>query len=156
MRRFVWFMIPFALVAASDKPPAAKGPKKPATTAAANSGSISIPPDAVEIGPQVYRYKDAKGKSWIYRKTPFGISKVEEINAGLVPAQIQSAPAPPPANSKIKVSAIDKGDSVRFEQLTPMGPRVWERKKSDLTPEERAWLEQNKNGTATDSTKPEK
>lgn len=156
MRRFVLFMIPLSLMIASDKAPSGKETKKPAPAAAAGlakTGSISIPPEAVEIGPQVYRYKDADGKSWIYRKTPFGISKMEEITVGEAPAPLMSTPA---GDSRIKVRAIDKGDSVRFEQQTPMGPRVWERKKSELTPQENAWLERSKTGSAPDSTKPEK
>ena len=153
MRKLVLFLIPLAIAAASDKAPAGKETKKP--TAQAQKGSIAIPPEAVEIGPHVYRYKDANGKSWIYRNTPFGISKMEELNAGQTPAAIVDAPAPPAANFKIKVTAVDKGDSVRFEQQTPMGPRVWERKKSELTPQESAWLEKTKGG-ANGTPKPEK
>lgn len=143
---------------AADKAPADKTTKRTASPAAATpapkSGSISIPADAVEIGPQVYRYKDADGKSWIYRKTPFGISKMEEMTTGQPAPPLMSTPAPPPGESKIKVTAVDKGDSVRFEQQTPMGPRVWERKKSELTAQESAWLERSKNGDT--SAKPEK
>src|SRR6478672_8835776 len=156
-------MIPLGLVVAQEaKPPATSSTKttkqKAKPAAAPKSGSISIPPDAVEIGPQVYRYKDTDGKSWIYRKTPFGISKYEERPTALTPDQILGSPAPAaapaPANTKIKVQAVDKGDTVRFEQLTPMGNRVWERKKSELTPEEKTWLEQTRNGSK-DPAKPE-
>jgi hypothetical protein len=171
MRKFVLFMIPLGLVVAQDAKPTAtsstKTTKQKAKPAAApapqpapapKSGSISIPPDAVEIGPQVYRHKDTDGKSWIYRKTPFGISKYEERPTALTPDQILGSPAPAaapaPANTKIKVQAVDKGDTVRFEQLTPMGNRVWERKKSELTPEEKNWLEQTRNGSK-DPAKPE-
>jgi hypothetical protein len=153
VRKLILFLIPLAMAVASDNAPAGKETQKPA--AQAQKGSIAIPPDAVEIGPHVYRWKDANGKSWIYRNTPFGISKMEELNAGQTPAAIVDAPAPPAANNKIKVTAVDKGDSVRFEQQTPMGPRVWERKKSELTPQESAWLETGKNG-GKDTPKPEK
>ena len=145
MYRFVLFIIPVALFAASDsnKSPASP-PAKKAAQSAAQSGSTSIPPDAVEIGPQAYRYKDADGKVWIYRRTPFGISKVEDR------AVDQATPAKPQA----KVQAFDRGDSVRFEQQTPMGPRVWERKKSELNAQEKTWLAEA--GNATESSKPEK
>lgn len=141
------------VAAAADKAPANKDAKKPA--APAEKGSISIPPDAVEIGPHVYRYKDANGKSWIYRQTPFGISKLEELNSGQVPAAITNGPAPAAAENRTKVTAVEKGDSVRFEQQTPMGPRVWERKKSELTPQESAWLENSKKETKG-ASQPEK
>ena len=147
MYKFVLFVVPVALFAASgsDKSTAAQPPQK-AAQSAAKSGSTSIPPDAVEIGPQAYRYKDADGKVWIYRRTPFGISKVEER------AVDQATPAKPQA----KVLAFDKGDSVRFEQQTPMGPRVWERKKSELTAQEKVWLDETRTAGATESAKPEK
>jgi hypothetical protein len=147
-------LIPLAIAVASGQAPADKDTKKPA--AQTQKGSIAIPPDAVEIGPHVYRYKDANGKSWIYRNTPFGISRMEELNPGQAPAALMDGPAPPAANNKIKVSAVDKGDTVRFEQQTPMGPRVWERKKSELTPQESAWLETAKTGGASNTPKPEK
>jgi hypothetical protein len=153
--KLIVFMIPFAMLFGSDKAPAGKETKKPAPAAAPKSGSISIPSDAVEIGPQVYRYKDPEGRSWIYRKTPFGISRMEEMNAGQPPAALMAAPVPA-GDSKIKVTAVDKGESVRFEQQTPMGPRVWERKKSELTPQESAWLEHSNNSNNPDSKKPEK
>ena len=41
----------------------------------------------------------------------------------------------PPDTSMIKV--IDKGDTVRFERPSPFGPMGWEKKKSELTDEER-------------------
>ncbi len=157
MRKLVFLMIPLGLVLAQDsKPPApartAKQKAKP--SAPAPGGSISIPADAVEISPQAYRYKDADGKSWIYRKTPFGISKMEERPNALTPEQMAQGASAVPAKSKIKVRAIEEGDTVRFEQLTPMGNRVWERKRSELTPEEKTWLEQTRNGTK-ESAKPE-
>jgi hypothetical protein len=159
MRNFVLLLIPLAMVAAAEK--AADKKDKPAQSQdrsaaqparQAQPAITSIPSDAVQIGPQVYRYTDADGKNWIYRKTPFGISKVEERETSTAPF---ASPAPSPRpNADIKVRAIENKDgTVRFEQGTPMGTRVWERKKSELTPEEKAWLEQSKN---KDSAKPEK
>lgn len=152
MSKLVLFIIPVALLAASegDKAKPAKD-SKPAQTSsqpASQSGSITIPPDAVQLSPQVYRYKDADGKVWIYRRTPFGISKMEDRSGDQAASAV-------PAKSKIKVQAFDKGDTVRFEQQTPMGPRVWERKKSELSAEEKAWLDETKAGN-TESAKPEK
>ena len=37
-----------------------------------------VPPGAKEVGPNLFRSTDAQGKPWMYRKTPFGVSKWEE------------------------------------------------------------------------------
>lgn len=159
MRRFVWLLIPFALVMAEDKAPADKVSKtavskksKPSAPAPAPKAvAVTIPAGAEQLAPQVYRAKDADGKTWIYRQTPFGISKMEDHSEGSgLPVS-----APDPSKPKIKVTARDLGDSVRFEQGTPMGARVWERKKSELTPQEKAWLEETRT-VSSDSAKPEK
>jgi hypothetical protein len=42
-------------------------------------------------------------------------------------------------NLAIKVT--DKGDTVRFERPGPVGSSVWEKKKADLSDEERRLLE---------------
>lgn len=158
MRRFVFFLIPLALVAAEDK--STKDSKKMAKTSQQTTqpqqqaqqqrkGPVTIPPDAVQIAPQVYRHTDTDGKTWLYRMTPFGISKMEDHT---LPEG--SVPAAPPAKPAIKVRATESGDSVRFEQSTPMGNRVWERKKSELTAQEKAWLDESKN--SSQSPKPEK
>ncbi len=153
MRTFVLLLIPAAMMAqtatsSKDAKPAAK----PKPAAAATSGSITIPDDAVEIAPQVYRYTDSKGKKWIYRRTPFGISKLEDRTAEIS----EAAAAPVPAENRIKVRAIDKGDTVRFEQQTPMGNRVWEKKKEDLTVAEKVLLDSSTKPESSKTAQPEK
>ena len=39
-------------------------------------GGVSIPAGAVEVSPGVYKYTDPAGKESIYRKTPFGVVKM--------------------------------------------------------------------------------
>ena len=155
MRIFVLLLIPAALMAqtATRAKDSKAAPKAKPATAAAASGSISIPADAVEIAPQVYRYKDDKGKTWIYRRTPFGISKLEDRSAEMPAAD--AGPAPMPTENRIKVRAIDKGDTVRFEQQTPMGIRAWEKKKDDLTVAEKVLLDNSK-PEAAKTAQPEK
>ena len=85
----------------------------------------TIPAGAVETQPGFYRYTDADGTHWLLRKTPFGIAAVEESAADLV-------------------KTTDEGDRVRFEQATPFGTRVWERKKSEMNTYEReVWERQH-------------
>ena len=91
----------------------------------------TVPKEAEEVGANLYRYTDAQGKHWMYRKTPFGVSKWEEKPGD---AQQQQPPSPPSAG----LTMTDIGDSVQFQRLTPFGPQKWIRKKSELTEEEKA------------------
>jgi hypothetical protein len=81
------------------------------------------------VEPFTYRYTDTNGKTWMYRQTPFGLSKWEE----------SSIPEPQtPAAKSEPVIVTDLGDSVRFEKKTPFGAGTWVRKKTELTDEEKA------------------
>ncbi len=77
-----------------------------------------------------YSYTDKKGKKWTYIKTPFGVMKTPLADGSAGASQDSSA-----------TKAIDKGDTVRFEQPGPFGIVSWEKKKSDLTDEERNMLD---------------
>jgi hypothetical protein len=102
------------ICAAADTKPA------PAAVAAGKNSAkpTEIPAGAEELAPSSYRFTDANGVRWLLRKTPFGVSAVEERSAGIV-------------------KATDNGDSVRFVQNTPFGSHSWERKKSELNESER-------------------
>jgi hypothetical protein len=45
------------------------------------------------------------------------------------------------------VKVTERGDTVRFERPTPMGPVTWERKRSELREEEKALLEHARSKT---------
>lgn len=98
-------------------------PKKDAVAEAA------IPPGAVQIGPQSWRHTDAEGKRWIYRRTPFGVAKVEAPDGEDEKAAVEA-----PADMK----AYEEGDSVRFERSTPFGVIRWVKKKTELNEVEKA------------------
>lgn len=119
--------------AASKTPSNAADNKKPAPApkAAAAAQAQTVPAGAVLVEPFTYRYTDSNGKVWMYRQTPFGISKWEE--------SATPAPQPPPTKSE-PVVVTDLGDSVRFARKTPFGGGTWVRKKTDLTDEEKAWV----------------
>src|SRR4051794_39460830 len=133
MNKLILLMVPLALLAADkpankdNKPAAKKETAAPATTA---PPEVTVPADATPVGPYAWRYTAKEGKAWLYRRTPFGLSKVQE-------QPMTAAPTMPPP-PKVKVE--DKGDSYRFEKPTPMGPRVWERKKAELTEEEKTFV----------------
>ncbi len=107
--------------------------QKPAPQkASANPPVTSIPDGAKLVEPNTYRYTDSSGKTWMYRQTPFGISRWEDSPAAATP---QLAPQSQPT------SVTDLGDSVRFERKTAFGVSQWVRKKTELTDEEKALVE---------------
>jgi hypothetical protein len=108
-------------------PPQANKPQQKTTTQ-----TQSIPDGAVQIEPNFYRYTDSNGKTWNYRRTPFGIAKWEETSA--------AAPPPTPAKSE-PVLVTDLGDSYRFEKKTPFGTSTWVHKKTELTDDDKALLD---------------
>jgi hypothetical protein len=122
---------------------------KPAASNSANPEGI--PAGAVKIDENTYRFEEkgtpAKpGKVWLYRRNPFGVSKVEEKEAAL---NGQMLPAP-----ETPASVTDLGDSYRFERKGPFGSKVWTKKKSELTSEERSIVE--KAGISAGGTAPSK
>jgi hypothetical protein len=94
--------------------------------------AITIPKDAVANPDGIsYSYTDKQGKKWTYTKTPFGIMKS--------PTSADSAGGGAPDVSSTK--AIDNGETVRFERPGPFGTMSWEKKKADLTDDERRLLD---------------
>src|ERR1035441_7718171 len=61
---------------AAPKAPAKTAPKAPKVTDA--SRPMSIPAQAVLAADGDYHYTDPEGKKWIYRKTPFGVARMED------------------------------------------------------------------------------
>jgi len=100
---------------------------KKATTATRTTGAqpLTIPGDAVANADGTYSWTDKQGKKWTYAKTPFGVMRSEVM--------------PPPATSASLsgVKAFDEGDRIRFEKQSPFGIIKWEKKKTELSDEER-------------------
>jgi hypothetical protein len=92
-----------------------------------------IPAGAVKAA-DGYHYKDGDGRQWIYRPTPFGLSKVRAEDAA-------SAKAAKTAMADDGVRATDHGETVSFERPGPFGVYRWERKKSELDASERVALQ---------------
>jgi hypothetical protein len=112
--------------AAQNKKPAQPAKLSPEQQAKAQQ-IPTVPAEAKQVGPNLYRLTDSNGKTWNYRKTPFGVSKWEEA----------STPPPQPVVSQ-PIAVTDLGDSYRFEKKTPFGASTWNRKKSELTDQEKA------------------
>jgi len=103
--------------------------------------ATTIPKDAVPNPDGIsYVYTDKEGKKWVYAKTPFGVTRS--------PASDTPVSAPDLSTTK----AIDKGDTVRFERPGPFGTLSWEKKKADLTDDERHILEAQKLGAQNAKT----
>lgn len=129
------------------------------------SAQVTVPKDATEIEPGVYKHTDSAGKTYRYKKTPFGVVKsperedkaekavnrAESTKADTSGDTTTATPfgdvkAPPPAQV-IKVS--DKGDSLEFERPSPFGSYRWKRKKDDLNATEREAWDRSRQQTTT-------
>lgn len=102
-----------------------------------------VPEDAVKTA-DGYRYTDAQGQQWIYRRTPLGVARAQVAD----PAKAGAAKKTPAADDGIR--ATDHGDTVAFERPGPFGTYRWERKKSDMDARERAAYER---ATAAESSR---
>ncbi len=123
----VWIVCLAAAVAA-DKPAAKKAKPAPA-----KAQEVTIPAGAVEVEPYTYRYTDPQGKKWIYRKTPFGVSRAEDK-----PASAEDPKKDENARLIDATTAVEEGDAIRFERPGPFGLTKWQRKKAELNEVERA------------------
>jgi len=121
------------------------------------TAEVSVPKDATEIEAGVYRHTDSAGKTYIFRKTPFGIvksiekaDKPEKRDESVKDARPASSTAVTTTDTpfgqvkstasadRIKVS--DRGDSLEFERPSPFGSYKWKQKKDNLSALEReAW-----------------
>lgn len=115
----------------ADKKQSQDTSKSDASKGAASADPVSsvIPKGATQIEPNLYRFTDAQGKTWFYRRFPFGVSKWED------------KPAEQVAKEEPLASVIrDLGDSVEFQRRTPFGISKWVSKKIDLSDDEKELL----------------
>ena len=136
MKFWICSLLVLAPLCAAEKPPAAKsGETKKANRAQAASPATAIPAGAIETSPGNWYYTDTQGKAWFYRKTPFGVARVEEkpVAPDVDTARQQEA--------ELKsIKAVDDGEMVRFERQGPFGVYKWSKPKTDLNEMERkAW-----------------
>lgn len=113
---------------------AADGTDKKSDPPATKPTVVTIPKDAVKNPNGTYTYVDKDGKKWTYTNTPFGVMKTS------VDGDSHIAPHANMAGVKV----IDKGDTVRFERPSPFGTMTWEKKKSELTDDERKLVDAQK------------
>ena len=129
------------------KPRTQDSQKKPAPAARpkAAPAPLALPEGAVEID-GAWSYTDPAGKKWIYRKTPFGLAKVEDLAK---PAAEQETLQKQVA----QVHTAEDGDSVQFERQGPFGVYRWNKKKTELGPMEQAAWDRDRAGRSGASEK---
>jgi hypothetical protein len=130
IKAFVVLLLTAAgLAAQASASTGASAPKaaKKATSETKTTGAqpLTIPGDAVANTDGTFSWTDKQGKKWTYVRTPFGVMRSEVT------------PAPDTSASLTGVKAFDEGDKVRFEKLSPFGIIKWEKKKTELSDEER-------------------
>jgi len=147
MKPILLIFVSALLLSASDPQDAKK------TTAPAPAKTVKpleIPKDAVESEPGNFHYTDSDGKKWIYRKTPFGVSRTEDKPADSAAASAApSAAAPSGKTTDAGIKAVEDGDIVHFERPGPFGPYKWQKKKSELDENERAALDRTRTAAKT-------
>ena len=119
------FVLPLLLLTAQDK-------KSPTTPNA-------IPANAVKIDDQTYKITEKDGKTWVYRTTPFGLSRLPEEQFR---KQEDAAPIKPSMQANVRVT--DLGDEYKFERAHPFGVQAWKKKKAELTNDEKSYIEKAK------------
>ena len=112
----------------------AADPPKPQPKAPA---LLKVPPEAVQISPGLYRFTDKDGKVWLYRKTPFGVSRWLDDGQNAAQDSVSK-----------QITATDAGDSVRFERVSPFGKTTWTKKKTELDENEKKIWERDQAKTA--------
>jgi hypothetical protein len=146
-------------------------------TSAAVLAEEKVPKGAERISPDVHRYVDKDGKAWLYRQTPFGITKTAEEQASTkaqAPEASSSGTRMTPfgetkaggaieetargrqssGGSAVKTNVIEDADSLRFERPSPFGVYKWSRKKTELTADEqRLWDEHKASASVTQKAK---
>ena len=105
-------------------PPAA-APAKPVTRMAV---PLEIPKEAIKQPDGGYKFTDKNGKRWVYNQTFGGVSRMDDMSDPAAPRVKQAA-----AFDKFS----DDGEVIHFERQGPFGPMKWDRKKAELTEEER-------------------
>jgi hypothetical protein len=141
MKRLILLaLIGCSVAIAQDQPAPPAKPKKSAKKkitktdappAAKTAQPLTIPKDAVLNANGSYSWTDKSGQKWLYNKTPFGVSKIQDTT-GSAPSGFAAVP-----QSQI-VKTTDNGDTVKFTKQSPFGATTWEKKKSEMTDEERS------------------
>lgn len=143
MRLFACLLTVWAGVALADQPTKTTGTMRtkpvPKTAMKRPPTGLTVPPDAKEVSPGLYHWTDKTGKGWMYRRTPFGVSRWADDSEDTKRKAVAE-----------QTTAVEQGDSIRFERSSPFGKRTWVRKKSELDEtEQQIWARQQEKNSAS-------
>lgn len=142
----------FVCLSAALLPGADKKPSKPAASAAAadQTPPSGVPAKAVLVEPGTWKDTDAKGKVWLYKVSPFGVSKVaEKPEPGSSTGNMYTGTVSASEKPSNVVATID-GDTIRFQQPTPFGTKKWTRNVNDnMENDERAAIERARQSSSS-------
>jgi hypothetical protein len=127
MKHFVWILVLTCGICGTVP---AEQAKRQASKAKAKAEALTLPAGAEKLEDGVWRSRDAQGRTWIYKKTPFGLIRMEE----------QGTAAPAPAAVVRVVEA--RGEEAVFERQTPFGRKTWTKRLGELDEEERRAMEE--------------
>jgi hypothetical protein len=133
--KLIFVVFASAMMLMASDPQSAKKTTAPAP--AKQIKPLEIPKGAVETEPGTFRFTDSDGKKWIYRKTPWGVARLEDKPA-------DKADAPRPADPSAGIKVTEEGDTIHFERPGPFGAYRWQKKVSELDESERAALERSR------------
>ena len=136
--RICFAMFLTAFIALAEDQPAPK--KERAKKNPAPPAELTLPAGAKQVEIGTYTFTDAQGKKWIYRKTPFGLARIEDK-----PVEASATPVAAPGGG---IVAKEDGDTIRFERPGPFGTYRWQKKKSELADDEKAAWERSKDKDA--------
>lgn len=130
MKHFVWILVLACGLMQAAQGQAGGAPQTGAKAKARPAAGLTVPPGAEKVEEGLWRAKDAQGRTWIYKRTPFGLVRMEE-------EQKAAAPAGP----SIRVVEV-RGKEAVFERQSPFGRKTWTRKAEEMDEEERRALEE--------------
>ena len=113
----------------ASRPVSAVAAPRPVAKPVSSNG---LPSGAEQVDQFTWRAKDDKGVVWLYRKNPFGFSKVREDEANK-----PVAPLAAPMDVRVKE---DSDGKLRFERTGPWGVQKWSKTRAELTDEEKLWV----------------
>ncbi len=123
--RFALLVLPVVLLAADGNK---ADQKKTENKSSATPAGVTLPAGATSLGNGSWKYTDKDGQTWLYRQTPFGLTRVADTK--------KDADSETPSGLK----ATEVGDEIHFERTTPFGKTTYTRKKDQLTDlERRVW-----------------
>jgi hypothetical protein len=126
-----WVAAALLLAQEKDSKQSKDGGKSEAPQAASAADPVAsvIPKGATQLEPNLFRYTDAQGKTWYYRRFPFGVSKWED-------KPVEQRAVEEPLAGVVR----DLGDRVEFQRKTPFGISKWVSKKTDFSDDEKEMM----------------